>query len=83
MTLIRVGRRGQITIPRTIRRRPGLGEGDTLAVSYHEGKVVLEPVRMTFLDLRGSVPVSGVQDVEAIRRRFIEEQARRVVEGEA
>ena len=68
MLAVRVGRRGQVTIPSSIRRLYGLEVGDTLVLdeSSPDG-LVLRPVRKTVLDLRGSVRVTGPQDFQAVR----------------
>jgi AbrB family looped-hinge helix DNA binding protein len=75
MLTIKIGRRGQITIPREIRRRFDLQEGDNLALIPEGDRVILRPVTQTLLDLRGSVPVSEPQDFDAIHQRVIAERA--------
>jgi AbrB family looped-hinge helix DNA binding protein len=77
MIIIRVGRRGQITIPRKIRHRLGINEGDTIALIPEEGQAILRPITKTLFELRGSVPVSGVQDFDAIRRQVLAGRARK------
>ena len=72
MIIAKVGRRGQITIPRVIRRRLNLQEGDRIAFVHQDDQVILQPLTKTLLDLRGSVPVSGPQDFPAIRQQVIE-----------
>jgi AbrB family looped-hinge helix DNA binding protein len=75
MVTIKIGRRGQITIPREIRRKLGLNEGDTITLIPEKEQVVLRPVTETLLDLRGSVTVSEPQDFDAIRQQVIAERA--------
>ncbi len=77
MITIRVGRRGQITIPSKIRHRLGINEGDSIALISEEGQAILRPITRTLLDLRGSVPVSGVQDFDAIRSQVLAGRARK------
>ena len=67
MPSTRVGRRGQLTIPKVVRQSLGLSEGDHVAFVEHGGDVVLRPVRQSLRDLRGSVPVDGPQDFDAVR----------------
>jgi len=82
MTVISIiGRRGQTTIPRAIRRSLNLKEGDRVAFIQLGDQVVLQPLTKTLLDLRGSVPVTGPQDFDAIRRQVIQEHAREVAKG--
>ncbi len=83
MIIRKVGRRGQITLPQAIRHRLNLQEGDRVAFVNRGEEVVLQPLTRTLLDLRGSVPVSGPQDFDAIRQQVIEEHARKVVTGES
>ena len=77
MLTIKIGRRGQITIPHRIRQQVGLREGDSLAMIPQEGQVILRPITQTLLDLRGSVVVSGEQDFNAIRQQVFSDQLRK------
>ena len=63
----RVGRRGQITLPRAVRQMLGVDEGDRVAFVRQGEVVVIQPLSLTLRDVRGSVAVSGQQDFEAIR----------------
>ena len=47
--------KGQITIPKRIREKLNLEPGDRVLFIEREGEIVLEPVKYTLLDLRGSV----------------------------
>lgn len=75
MLTIKVGRRGQITIPSEIRYAIGLQEGHLLAISQEGDQVILRPLTKTLLDLRGSVAVDGAQDFDAIRQKVVAERA--------
>lgn len=70
MIQAKIGRRGQVTIPKEVRLRVCLDEGDSIAFIVEGDQVRLHPIRKTVLDLRGSIPVSGEQDFEAIRREM-------------
>lgn len=72
MNVSKVGRRGQIAIPSAIRQELNLQEGDRLAFIRRGNEVVLQPLKHTLQDFRGSVPVSEPQDFDAIRKRVIE-----------
>ena len=78
MVVTKVGRRGQMTIPRSVRERLAIKEGDRLAFVQTKDGVVLQPLNQTLLDLRGSVPVPGAQDFTAIRRQVLETRARKI-----
>lgn len=69
MIVSKVGRRGQITVPRLIRRWLSLKDGDRVAFVRRGNEVVLQPLSHTLLEMRGSVPVSGPQDFEAVREQ--------------
>lgn len=80
--IVRIGRRGQITLPRMVRRRLRLQEGDRVAFVPFGERFLLQPIGKTLLDLRGSVPVEGPQDFDALRQQAIAEHARKVNTGE-
>ena len=83
MLVTKVGRKGQITVPKEIRQCLRIAEGDRVAFVRRGEEVVLQPLTRTLLDLRGSVPVSGPQDFDAIRRQVIAEHARKVARDDA
>jgi AbrB family looped-hinge helix DNA binding protein len=62
MPSTKVGRWGRIALPKEIRRKIRVEEGE---------QVIIKPVTQTLLDLRGSIPVSGEQDFDAIRKEVI------------
>jgi antitoxin PrlF len=60
--------RGQTTIPKSIREYLGLESGDRVLFVLKEDEVVLQPVRNTLLDLKGSVDPRGIhEDFDEIR----------------
>jgi AbrB family looped-hinge helix DNA binding protein len=75
-TTSKIGRRGQMTLPNTVRNWLNLKEGDHVAFVKRGDEVIVQPMTQTLLDMRGSVPVSGPQDFEAIREDVIKQQAR-------
>lgn len=83
MIVSKVGRRGQMTVPRTVRTWLNLQEGDRVAFVRRGSEVVLQPLTATLLDFRGSIPVSEPQDFAAIRRHVIEKHARGVARDDA
>ena len=82
MPSTRVGRRGQLTIPKAVRQSLGLSEGDHVVFVQHGDDVVLRPVRQSLRDLRGSVPVDGPQDFDAVRASVQDSRASRLTSGE-
>ncbi len=81
-TMSRIGRRGQMTLPGTVRKWLNLKEGDRVAFVRRGDEVILQPMVRTLLDMRGSVPVSGPQDFEAIREQVMDEIAREIALGD-
>jgi AbrB family looped-hinge helix DNA binding protein len=78
MNTIKVGRRGQITLPRSIRRQAGIEEGDRVVILTQGGQIIIQPVTKTLLNLRGSVSVEGEQDFSAIRKQVISDHVKTV-----
>ncbi|MDH4153485.1 MAG: AbrB/MazE/SpoVT family DNA-binding domain-containing protein [Nitrospira sp.] len=69
MTGSTITRKGQVTIPKTIRDRLGMREGEKVLFIIRGDDVVLKVVRGTILDLKGSVtPVQRPEDFESIRQ---------------
>jgi AbrB family looped-hinge helix DNA binding protein len=77
MLQTRIGRRGQITLPREVRRRIKVEEGDQIAFIIEGEQVIIKPITQSLLDLRGSVQVSGEQDFDAIRKEVTARRAGR------
>jgi len=82
MVISKVGRRGQITLPRSVRHWLSVTEGDRVAFIRRGDEVVLQPITRTLLDLRGSIPVTTSQDFNAIRQQMVETHARQVATDE-
>ena len=61
-------RKGQVTIPKPIRDRLKVKEGEKVFFVMRGNEVVLKVLRGTILDLKGSVKASAhPEDFEAIR----------------
>ena len=73
MTTTRIGQRGQVTLPSRIRKQMDLREGDRITIVRRGDDLILHPIKKSLLDLRGSVPVSGPQDFDAIRQQAIKD----------
>ncbi len=74
--------RGQTTIPKRIRQRLGLEPGDRILFLEKDGEVVLQPVKHTLRDLRGSVePRERPEDFDEVRRQVKKRVAGRSVGG--
>ena len=69
MLATRVGRRGQIVIPKEVRKKIKVDEGDQIAFIVDGEQVVIKPITQTLLNMRGRVNVSGKQDFDSIRNQ--------------
>ncbi|MEW6028076.1 MAG: AbrB/MazE/SpoVT family DNA-binding domain-containing protein [Chloroflexota bacterium] len=67
MLSTQVGRRGQIVLPKEVRMKIKVAEGDQIAFIIDGEQVVIKPITQSLLNMRGRVKVSGRQDFDAIR----------------
>ncbi len=81
MPATKIGRRGQITIPKKVREWLDISEGDRVIFLRERDEVKIKPIRRTLLDLRGVIPVSEPQDFEAIRQKVISDRANKRSRG--
>lgn len=77
MLNVRVSPKGQITLPKEIRRKLNIKSGDQMAVILDGDQIVFKPFTKTLRDLRGSVKVRGRQDFEKIRAEVLARRAAR------
>ncbi|MBA4393954.1 MAG: hypothetical protein C0407_10415 [Desulfobacca sp.] len=80
MNIAKVGRRGQIILPKAVRESLDIKEGDRLSFVNKGAEIVLTPITQTLVHLRGSVPVSNRQDFKAIRKQVIKTQVKKRVD---
>lgn len=73
-------RKGQVTIPKVIRDRLGLKEGEKVFFMMRGEEVVLKVIKGTILELKGSVRSAGRPEVFRNIRQLVKGTvARRVV----
>ena len=78
----RLTSKGQTTIPKEIRDHLGIEPGDRVLFLLKDGNVVVQPVKLTLLDLRGSVePRQSPEDFDAVREQVRRKVARRRAGG--
>ena len=56
MVFVSLSSKGQLTLPEGIRRKLGLGKGDTLAIEEKDGQIVLRPASV--------IPIATYSDVD-------------------
>lgn len=79
-TVLRVGRKGIVILPKRLREALGVGEGDLLAVEVREGVAVLRPLKLPQVRLSERV-ARAIQRHAKIEELVLEEQKlRRIVE---
>jgi AbrB family looped-hinge helix DNA binding protein len=83
MLNVRVSPKGQVTLPREIRRKLKIKSGDQMAVILDGDQIVFKPFTKTLLEIRGSVKVSGEQDFEQIRADVLAKRAKRNANDES
>ncbi|CAI4033306.1 AbrB/MazE/SpoVT family DNA-binding domain-containing protein [Nitrospira tepida] len=72
-------RKGQVTIPKVIRDRLGVKEGEKVFFVVRGEEVVLKVIKGTILDLKGSVqPSMHPEDFDKIRQAVKHTVAKRV-----
>ena len=69
--LTRVSTRGRVTIPKEIREKLQLEQGDRVAFVRIGDDIYMQPVKDTLLDKMGTISVDGPQDFEKIREETI------------
>lgn len=82
MLNVRVSPKGQVTLPREIRRKLNIKSGDQMAVILDGDQIVFKPFTKTLLEMRGSVKVNGEQDFEKIRTEVLAKRAKRNADNE-
>ena len=82
MLNVRVSPKGQVTLPREIRRKLKIKSGDQMAVILDGDQIVFKPFTKTLLEIRGSVKVSSEQDFEKIRADVLAKRAKRNANNE-
>jgi len=79
MITAKVGRRGQLTLPKDIREELQIEEGQRVAFVRRGGSITLLPLNESLSNHYGSIEVDGPQDFDAVRaearRRAAQERA--------
>ena len=82
MMRARLTSKGQITIPKEVRERLGVGQGDSLEFSFEGGRVEVRPIRRrNIAEFRGLFPVEEVLDFAEERARARAARVARLVEA--
>ena len=68
--LVKVSTRGQITLPKSIRRALGIKPGDSVALTAVDDYVMLRPVTKTLFDMVGILPANGPLDFDELQEEM-------------
>lgn len=79
--LVKVGPKGQITIPKSLRYALQINPGDTVALSLVDDEIKLRPVTENLFNLRGIISVSEPQDFNVLREKAKKYVAQKVLES--
>lgn len=75
MSLAKVSKKGQLTLPSEIRRKYNIGTASYVRIIPMEDGIKLVPANQDGIaSLRGVVKVTGEQDFKAIRRQVMKER---------
>ncbi len=74
----KVSTRGQVAVPKAIREKLSIKEGDTVLFEEKDGEVYIRKVR-NFFDLEGTLP-SLKLTIEEMREKAMEEMAKEVAD---
>jgi AbrB family looped-hinge helix DNA binding protein len=69
MLATRIWRRGQIVLPKEVRMKIKVVEGDQIVFIIDGEQVIIKSITHTLLNMRGRVRVSGKQDFDSIRKQ--------------
>jgi AbrB family looped-hinge helix DNA binding protein len=82
MARARLTSKGQVTIPKEVRDRLGVGQGDILEFAFEGNRVEVRPIRRQQLaEFRGLFPIEEARDFAEERARARAARAARVVES--
>jgi len=71
--------KGQITIPKEIRKALGLKTADRLLFLQEKGRVILYPIRGNILDVHGTIKQKEPLNFKNLRKKTKEEISKRIV----
>lgn len=78
LNVARVSVRGQVAVPKAIREKLSIREGDVLIFEEREGRVYIRRVK-NFFDFEGSLPPLKLT-MEEIREKALEDMAKEALD---
>ena len=77
--LVKIGPRGQITIPKSLRRSLGIKPGDSLAITQANDELLLQPITKTLFDFIGSISSDEPVSLEMMKEKAKQHVAQKVL----
>lgn len=77
INVARVSVRGQVAVPRAVREKLRIKEGDTIIFEERDGEIYIRKIR-NFLDMEGTLP-SLKLSTDEMRDRAMKEMAKEVL----
>ena len=78
--IVKLGPRGQITIPKSVRQSLDIQPGDSVLLIQEGDEVRIRPIRKTIFDLVGALSLPEQMSFDEMRQKAKEHVARRVME---
>lgn len=79
--LLKVNAKGQITLPKSLRKELGIKPGDSVLLTQRDDGFVLTPVTKTLFDMVGTISVENPIDFEALREETKRYVAKKVMQS--
>ena len=81
MPIVAISAKGQVTIPKEVRKAMDLKSADRVIIVMEDGQAVIKPIRGTLIDIGGSIAIPEVEkpiDFKKVRESVRNKLAQRV-----
>ncbi len=84
MPIVAISAKGQVTIPKVVRKAMDLKSADRVIIVMEDGQAVIKPIRGTLMDIGGSIaipegekPIDFKQVRESVRKKLAKRVAKK------
>ena len=84
MPIVAISAKGQVTIPKVVRKAMDLKSADRVIIVMEDGQAVIKPIRGTLMDIGGSIaipegekPIDFKQVRESVRKKLAQRVAKK------
>jgi AbrB family looped-hinge helix DNA binding protein len=81
MPIVAISAKGQVTIPKVVRKAMDLKSADRVIIVMEDGQAVIKPIRGTLMDIGGSIaipegekPIDFKQVRESVRKKLAQRE---------